>query len=412
VRDNPRAVPGSSDSAERAVGAALERIESDPLGAVVRIRPEALAEARSLDRRRGGGARAGPLDGVPFTAKDVLASRGLETSAGSRAFEGYVPAHDAPAIARLRAAGAVLVGKTNCSELALSAWTGNPLFGETRHPFAAGRSPGGSSGGCAAAVAAGYVRVSLGSDYGGSIRFPAACCGVVGLRPSPGRVACAGQVPSPPPRSPRACFSLVGPIASSAAELTSVFSVLAGCRSPPPRLPARAVHAGDDAAVGRVAGALEGAGAVLEPAAPPWLDDAAEVFSSLRELDTFADLRDCAGQLGPELQELVARAPRRRPSREARELEQRARELRGRADRFLHAHPLLIVPLASCETPPPAGAPVEPEDLAPCRAISLLGLPAVSIGGVQLIAARGRDEDALSAAQALEAIGTPLSPPR
>src|SRR5439155_13391263 len=106
----------------------------------------------------------------------------------------------APAIKLLRRAGAVLVGKTNCSELALTPWTGNALFAETRHPSRPGRSPGGSSGGCAAAIAAGLVPVSLGTDYGGSIRLPAAACGIVGVRPPARRGPAGSQLPPPPPR--------------------------------------------------------------------------------------------------------------------------------------------------------------------------------------------------------------------
>jgi Asp-tRNA(Asn)/Glu-tRNA(Gln) amidotransferase A subunit family amidase len=157
------------------VAQTAERIAADRSGAVVTICAEAVGAARVLDRA----ARSGPLVGLPITAKDVLASAGTLSQAGSRALAGYVPSEDAPAIALLRAAGAVLVGKTNCSELALTPWTGNELFGETRHPSAPGRSPGGSSGGCAAAIAVGLVPLSLGTDYGGSVRLPAAACGIV-----------------------------------------------------------------------------------------------------------------------------------------------------------------------------------------------------------------------------------------
>ena len=132
----------------------------DPYNAIVTLCDETPAPA------------GGPLAGVRFTVKDVIAVAGVPSQAGSRAFAGHVPDADAPAVARLRAAGGTLVGKTNCSELALTPWTGNELFGETRHPFVSGRSPGGSSGGCAAAIASGLVPLSLGSDYGGSVRLP------------------------------------------------------------------------------------------------------------------------------------------------------------------------------------------------------------------------------------------------
>ena len=353
-----------------AVEAALERLRADDLGAIVRVREAALQEAR--DAR-------GPLAGMPFTAKAVLAVGGEETNAASGAFLGHVPAADAPAIARLRAAGAVLVGITNCSELALSAWTGNPLYPETRHPSVPGRSPGGSSGGCAAAVAAGHVPFSLGTDYGGSVRLPAACCGVVGLRPTPGRIPAGGQVPGAPPGSPRARFSLVGPLAADVPTLAAVFAVLAGSQ------PVTAAESCDP---------------VTE--VPPWLDEAAELFTAIRDLDTFSDLRPVAHRLGPQLQELIARAPL---DADPGGLEGRVDRVRAEADRFLAKRGMLLLPVATCELPPPAGAPVPFAALAPSRAVTLLGLPAVSIGGMQLVGARGRDEDVIAAALALAAQG-------
>ena len=135
------------------------------------------------------GGDPGPLAGVPFTVKDTLATAGLRATGGSLLLADNVPNRDADVVARLRAAGAVLVGKTNCPEFALQPRTENRIFGGTAHPLDPGRSPGGSSGGCAAAVAGGLVPFSIGGDYGGSIRYPAACTGIYGLRPSYGAVS-------------------------------------------------------------------------------------------------------------------------------------------------------------------------------------------------------------------------------
>jgi Asp-tRNA(Asn)/Glu-tRNA(Gln) amidotransferase A subunit family amidase len=374
-----------------AVATALERIEADRTGAVVTVCQAALHEARPVD---------GSLAGVPFTAKDVLATRGVPSQAGTRALAGHVPAEDAPAVARLRDAGAVLVGKTNCSELALSPWTGNPLFGETRHPFAPGRSPGGSSGGCAAAIAAGLVPLGVGTDYGGSVRLPAAACGIVALRPSAGRVPSAGQLPPSPESSPRHAFSLVGPLAIDIDHLHAALAALDPLHTAPlpsPDALAPVAIGGDDARV-RAAADVLGCPTV-EP--PPFLVAAEDCFTALRELDTYDDLRPLADRLGPELQALIDRSPRSLDVREHERLNQDAQRLRRQADEFMSLHPVLILPVTRGELPPPAGAPVPFDHLGPCRAVSLLGLPAVAAGRVQLVARPGRDEEALAVAALL-----------
>lgn len=388
-----------------AIAATLERISGDRFGAVVTVCPGSLDAARAVGRDPA----PGPLAGVPFTAKDVLATRGLPTQAGSQAFAGHVPTADAPAVAMLRKAGAVLVGKTNCSELALSPWTGNALFAETRHPVRPDCSPGGSSGGCAAAIAAGLVPLSLGTDYGGSIRLPAAACGVLGLRPTPGRVPAGGQLPPPPPRSPRAAFSLVGPLGRDVQHVYEALRALDPARSVPlPARPPSPIALGAEESTVRAAGAaLANEGLDVMPRRPPFLDAAERCFAALRELDTYNDLRPIADRLGPELRGLIARAPRTHDSSSYAEHAHRAERLRAQADAFMAEHPLLLLPIARCELPPPARAPVAFEDLGPCRAISLLGLPAVAVGAVQVVARRGRDEDALAAAARLEG-GTSL----
>ncbi|WP_457627721.1 Asp-tRNA(Asn)/Glu-tRNA(Gln) amidotransferase subunit GatA [Oceanithermus sp.] len=230
--------------AARAALARVERFDAD-VRAFLRLNPNLEEEAEGVRRALREGAEL-PLAGVPVAVKDNLNTRGLATTCASRVLENYLPPYDATAVARLRAAGALVLGKTNLDEFAMGSSTEHSAFGPTRNPWDLERAPGGSSGGSAAAVGAGMVPVALGSDTGGSVRQPAAFTGTLGFKPTYGRISRYGLVAF------ASSLDQVGTFARSVDDLARVSAVLMG---PDPRdattVPAPAPALEPDAARGR-----------------------------------------------------------------------------------------------------------------------------------------------------------------
>jgi amidase len=295
-----RAIRDGEVSAEEVLDAHLRQIDehNGPLNAVVTLDPDgARRRAREADRARGRGEVEGPLHGVPITIKDCFETAGLRTTCGFPPLKAHVPAEDATAVARLKAAGAVVMGKTNTAIFTADWQTDNPVFGRTNNPWDLSRTSGGSSGGSGAAIAAGLSPLDLGSDIAGSIRVPSHFCGVYGLKPTEHRVSSVGHIPDwhVPGMTPRGIvrhMGTYGPIARSVADLRLALSVIAGpdpCRPevPPVTVPEESAPSAKELRVAwtdrfgdlvadsdtrdtlrKVAADLEAAGASVEPLDP------------------------------------------------------------------------------------------------------------------------------------------------
>jgi amidase len=224
-----RAVREKKVSSAELVRAHLDRIAAvnPKLNAVVQIPAgRALEEARQLDEALAHGTIKGPLHGVPFTLKDAIETAGVITTGGTAGRRGFVPAEDAAVVKRLRDAGAILMGKTNCPEFGWAWESDNLIYGRTNNPFNLSLSPGGSSGGESAIIASGGSPFGLGSDAGGSVRFPAHCTGIAGIKPTSGRVPRTGHFPGP--GGTLDALWQIGPLARYVEDLALILEVISG----------------------------------------------------------------------------------------------------------------------------------------------------------------------------------------
>ena len=417
----------------------IENLNAE-LNAVVTEAPDAEECARAAEAAVLRGDELGPLHGVPFTVKDTFDTAGLRTTRGSRLFADRVPERDASVVARAKAAGAILVGKTNTPEFALWWETANLVFGRTSNPHDPTRSSGGSSGGEAVALATGMSSLGIGSDLGGSIRLPAHYCGVVGLKPTHGRVPLTGHFPETLFR-----FTHAGPLARSVRDAALALSVLEGPDGedwyasplPPRHDDGTALRVGWThtafgtveeeiaATVARAAAALTDGGASVEPEEPPGFAevDANALTLQLYGAEAGAYFDELVGERRDELHPTMRRRLEVRAGSlgEYVAAEAAVERLRGDLAAFFRSYDLLL-----CPTAPVAAQPHDAEEIRIGRTsfpprvsmratipFDLTGSPALSVPfgrsgeglpiGVQLVGRRFEDETVLRAGAMLEA---------
>lgn len=434
-------------SCEEAVASALERMAAvnGAVNAVtVQLADEALAEARGADAARLAGASCGPLHGVPITIKENVDQAGQATPNGVLALRDLVAVEDAPVVANLRRAGAIVIGRTNTPEFSLRWFTDNPLRGRTLNPWDAGRTPGGSSGGAAAAVALGIGAIAHGNDLGGSLRYPAYCCGVATIKPSLGRVPAFNRSATAERAPAMAAMSVQGPIAREVADLRIALAVMAegDARDPlwvpaplsgvAPALPLRvalsrapfgeAAQPAVSAALDEAARHLQAAGYEVEERDPPHGLEIADCWRALIACETRVTLESAILEYGSEA--IIAGYQGFQANAKALDLDDYIRLLAARTGyrrafgEFLEHTPLLLAPV-SCALPFPQDedqrGPAAFSRLfvqqSPQYAINMLGLPAAAVPtgvvdglpvGVQIIGARFREDLCLDAAEAIE----------
>ena len=408
------------------------------LNAVVALDLEgATARARDADAALARGENWGPLHGVPFALKDCHEVAGFPTTAGSKWFAGYRPARDGAVMSRLRAAGAILIGRTNVAELLADFQCANPVYGRTCNPFDAGRTSGGSTGG-AAAVATGMTPFDIGTDMAGSVRLPAAFCGVYGLKPTEHRISAAGAFPNPHnhPRSVRT-LSCIGPVARHVDDLVLLMNVLGAPSAeamdvPPvpltepasgakglrvayvPSLDGGPIAATSAQALKRAADTLASYGAVVEEVRAPVADIATDLQAHGDLVQMMVGAFQPSGEPRPTFEEHLRASARR---------EERSAEL----ERWFAAWDVLLCPVAM------TNAFAHNERLAPIRVngkpqpyhriashvawFNYTGHPALSVPAgcdehglplaVQLVSARWQEGKLLALARALQPMAGP-----
>ena len=417
----------------RAHLAQIERVNPKVNAIVTLTAQRALDEARARDAALARGDTPGPLFGLPVAHKDLVPTRGIRTTYGSPIYRDHVPDDDGLVVERLRAAGAVTLGKTNTPEFGAGSQTFNEVFGRTLNPHDPGKTCGGSSGGAAVALACGMVPIADGSDMGGSLRNPASFCNVVGLRPAPGRV------PVWPSQTPWFPFSVQGPMARTVQDAALLLSAIAG---PDPRAPIAVAEPGErfraplgrdfrgvriawsrhlgglpvDPRVTRVLesqrGTFETLGCVVEDGEPDFTD-AREIFQVWRAWQFAIKYGPLLGAHRHEMKDTVVwnvEQGLKLTAREVGEAEVKRAALYHRVRAFMTTRPFLVLPAA--QVPPYdvtqpyvteiAGTPLPTyiDWMRVCSDITVTGLPAISVPcgftedglpvGVQIV---GRHQD-------------------
>lgn len=435
------------------VEAHLRRIEAlnPKFHAVVTVAPDALERARAAEDALMQGAVSGVLHGVPFTVKDTIDTAGLRTTYGSLLYAEHVPARDAVAVARLKAAGAIVLGKTNTAEMALTYEAQNPLFGRTNNPHDARRTAGGSSGGEAAAICAHLSPAGIGSDLMGSIRVPAHFCGIAGLKPTMGRVSSVGH--TPPATGALSLGATVGPLARRVEDLSLLLRALSEPNALQESANASAFEESQAAkrlrrgtpcawyafdgispvneetlkAVRRAAGALADAGLLVEERRPPCVSRGQELWTRLFShaargylLRAYAGQEQQAGADARFLLQATKDAAPQTLDDYLSAWDERD-ALRAELLRWMEDVPLIVAPVGSVEAFEHGARKVRvgDESLSIFRAFSysqtfnVYGLPAVAVPagrtsdnlpiGVQVIGKPFAEETVLAAAEIIEA---------
>ncbi len=444
--DTAAAIRNGAITAQEAVEAAIGRMTAcnEAVNAVVvDLSEDARKAARQADSMTQSGVALGPLHGGPITIKENADQAGQSTPNGVPAFADVVATEDAPAVANLRKAGAIIIGRTNTPEFSLRWFTDNPLHGLTKNPWAEGITPGGSSGGGAAAVALGIGALAHGSDLGGSLRYPAYACGLATIRPSFGRVP--GHNPSGPDHPPSfQLMSSQGPLAREVRDVRLALSVMAGpdARDPwytpaplnGPRLnpPIKVAvtktpagipcHDGVSQAIDRAADHLANAGYAVEAVDPPLMAEVAACWRSLLYTDTKVMAEAAMVEHGSDdmkqvLADCIAASDILDLDGYVRATVDRTRLWRAWSV-FLEDYPLVLAPVS--QVPPyPQGEDLKGtervreilDEQSMLYGINLLGLPAAAVPtglhdgapmGVQIIGPRMREDLCLDAAEAVE----------
>ncbi len=435
-------------SSREVIDAHLARIEEHDgyLGAIaVTLAESARAAADSADRS----PPSGPLHGVPFTVKENLDLVGSATTHGVPALRDALPWADAPAVARLKAAGAIPIGRTNMSEMGLRLCTSNPLRGRTLNPYDARLTVGGSSGGDAAAVATGMAPLGLGGDMGGSLRVPAHCCGVLTLKPTTGRVPHASSLPPHDYGLAGQLMLALGPVARTVADLRLVLSILAGRDIRDPRsvhvplegpaleerraalvtrLPGAALEPAAVRAIRRAGELLRDAGWEIEEAAPPEIERVNELFTDFLAAEAGVVAQQSRPWLSEPLYAHLLRLAR------AGKVDHRTHVERSRLMRtwsgFFSEYPVVIGPnwgrpiwRTDADLDPDSSLDLLRETVRFLTPGNVLGIPALAMPmgladglptGIQLYADLWREDLCFEAAQIIEAgVGAPRPvPPR